>query len=134
MSEEDDDSIIDERLDAVRVHIVGTDVHTEQLATEYGSWNTYQVSGAAGERPVPILPQNPRRNRAIIVIQPSPTNTTTGSVILGTVGQTSQHQGAMYVCGQQIVVESSSAVYAVGDGLGDILQISVHDELYRAVT
>lgn len=122
----------DKHSSAIDVRIVDN-VAEKNKASDYGSDQTYIVLGAADENAVQILPQNLRRKRATITINPGfADNNTTGFVIIGQQGSMSARQGRLLASGNQIVIEHGRALWLIGDGEDHGFTVSVGDELYMS--
>lgn len=121
------DEVID-RVDPVKVHIVGTDLG-ENKAPEFASYRTIKFAGT--EQMQQILPQNSNRNRAVLVFRQGVGNTTNAGVVrIGRREEVNNALGAELGPGNTITLEGSAAVYAQPDGTNGI-NISIIDELYN---
>jgi hypothetical protein len=112
----------------IPVKIISAAAET-RLAPEFGNWRSTQtIAGAqAGVR---ILPQESKRNRAIIVIAQGAAANRTGSVFIGKREVVLNGQGAQLDYGMSVVQEAAAEVWMVGDGINS-LTVSVLDERYR---
>ena len=100
--------------EAVPVH-VGHDLNVQGQAADFGSWATY-VTLASGDVARQILPFDPNRHKATIIV-----NGTAGNVWVGTMAQcqASPPVGGYLAAGApglQTLVENNQALYMIGDG------------------
>ncbi|MCW2899982.1 MAG: hypothetical protein JWO67_2247 [Streptosporangiaceae bacterium] len=103
---------------AVPVH-VGHDLNTQTQAADFGAWGTY-ITPAGADQARPILPYDPNRHRATIIV-----NGAAGNVWVGTAAQCQANPpvGGFLAAGQpglQTVVENNQALYMIGDGTNSV--------------
>ena len=113
---DDDDPTAPEldTLGAVPVH-VGHDLNVQGQAADYGAWATY-TTPAGADQPRPILPFDPCRHRATIIVSGA-----AGGVWVGTPAQcaASPPVGGFLTAGApglQVVLENNQQLILVGDG------------------
>jgi hypothetical protein len=99
---------------AVPVH-VGHDLSVQGQAADYGAWQTY-ITPAGADQARPILPFDPNRHRATIIV-----NGAAGNVWVGTAAQCQANPpvGGFLAAAQpglQTIVENNQALYLIGDG------------------
>jgi|SRR5882757_8441945 len=97
----------------------------KDLAADFGSWATYVFVGT--EQAVVLLPQSPKRDRAVILVQG--TAGANVGVRVGTIGQVQAGQGGMLLAPITVVVESQPEIYMAP--LGAAVTVTVLDERYR---
>lgn len=95
---------------------VGHDLNVQGQAADYGAWATY-TTPAGADQPRMILPFDPCRHRAVIIV-----NGAAGGVYVGTPGQcqASPPVGGFLPAGQPgliVVVENNQLLQMVGDGV-----------------
>jgi hypothetical protein len=100
--------------EAVPVH-VGHDLNVQGQAADFGSWATY-TTPAAADVARQILPYDPNRHRATIIV-----NGSAGNVWVGTMAQcqASPPVGGYLAAGApglQVIEENNQALYMIGDG------------------
>lgn len=101
--------------DPVPVH-VGHDLDVQSQSADFGSWQTY-VTPAGADQARPILPFDPNRHRATIIVSGA-----AGNVWVGTMAQCQAVPPvggflAAAVPGLQVVVENNQALAMIGDGV-----------------
>lgn len=97
---------------------VGHDLNVQGQAADYGAWATY-VTPAGADTPRPVLPFDPCRHRATIIV-----NGAAGGVWVGTQSQCLQAQagqttGGFLTAGSpglSVIIENNQLLYMVGDG------------------
>jgi hypothetical protein len=122
----DPDAPQDMTLDPIPVRIVGTD-NDRDAVIEQGVWMYYTF--AATDGPQQILPQNSKRKRAVVTVQPGAAGNVVGFVYVGDMGHVSNRAGGRLYVGNTTTVESKPAVFAMSDGTNS-LSVTVLDESY----
>jgi hypothetical protein len=101
--------------DAVPVH-VGHDLNVQNQGADFGAWQTY-TTPAGADQARPILPFDPNRHRATIIVSGA-----AGGVWVGTMAQCQALPpvGGFLTAGApglQVVVENNQALALIGDGV-----------------
>lgn len=118
-----------EELDPIRVFVVGGEPErTEREAPDSSEWMTWQLTGT--EKPFRVLPNNPKRDRAVIVVMPGNAANAAGYVMFGSNNKVSNGQGGILRSGASVTVEGASEVWCVPDGVNS-LWVTVIDERYK---
>lgn len=98
------------------VAVVGP-VYTRDAPPAFGAWSTTAFAGTPADRPVPILPDDPHRRRAVIIV----TGAAPAVLWLGTEAQANAIAGAngaggiALPAGQSITVTNRQPVWAMSD-------------------
>lgn len=118
------------RGDPIPVRVFGTVSTEEDSPADFQSWATYSTGSLIG--PVQLLPQSPKRHRAVIRIDAGlAAGNTAGFIILGNSKEQIQNGGGgKYRVFNTVISEAQNAVWLTGDGTNDIL-VTVVDERYR---
>jgi hypothetical protein len=105
---------------------VGHDLNVQGQAADFGSWFTY-VTAAAGDQARPILPMEPARHRATVMVASSAV--AGAGVWVGTMAQVQAAipLGGWLSAGASVVVENNQALFLIGDGANS-LKVSVLQE------
>jgi hypothetical protein len=120
----------DVKMEPVDVHIVGGE---KQTAPDFGVWRSITLAGTEiGGLSMQLLPQEEKRHRAIIIIQPGVAANVLGNVFIGTRAQVQATlpQGGQLVNGNSVVLESASEVWIAADG-SHSLTVTVLDERFK---
>lgn len=120
------DAPLSVHVEAVPVVVVN-EVKEQSTDAQLSSWSTYVMVKNGGSSAQPIIPQDRKRHRCIIII-----NGTAGDyVILSRQAQVSNNQGARLYVGNTIVLESESQVWVNGvAAVTNDVVVSVIDERY----
>jgi len=125
----------DETDTAVAAHPVDVRVVNAErnLAPDFGAWQSFRVF--TGDQPRQILPQAPKRHRAVVMIGLGPDATSTGAILIGSHAQVMNGQGAWMFYQSTLVFEAASEVWVAPNtalaGASTNLTVSVLDERYR---
>lgn len=96
---------------------VGHDVSVQGQAADYGGWSTF-ITPAGADVARPILPFEPSRHRAVILVGIAVAAAGAG-VWVGTPAQCQASPpvgGFLFAGGPAVVVENNQALWLVGDG------------------
>jgi hypothetical protein len=105
-----------ESITAVPVQ-VGHDINTQTQAADYGAYLTYVLPAGATTAQL-ILPYDPNRHKAIIIVS-APGNVVAGSgVWIGTMAQCQANPpvGGFLPAGTNLPVENNQSFWLIGDG------------------
>lgn len=110
--------------DVVKVQVVNKE--TEVIAAaDFGSWQSWTLAGTEG--PFQLLPQTPKRDRAVIAVQGA-AGANVG-IRVGSMEQVMNGQGATLLAPITIVKESQPEVWLAP--LGAPVTIAILDERYQ---
>ena len=101
---------------------------TEKHAPDSSEWQTWRLNG--NEQPFRLLPYNPKRDRAVIIVGAGAAGNTNGYVMVGSQNKVTNGQGGILRSGAQPTVEGASEVWCVPDGANS-LWVTVLDERYQ---
>jgi hypothetical protein len=107
---------------------VGHDLNIQGQAADYGSWMTY-LTPAGADQARPVLPMEPARHRATILVS-APGAVVAGSgVWVGTMAQcqAAPPVGGFLAVGASVVIENNQALFLIGDGTNS-LRVTVLQE------
>jgi len=120
-----------EKITPIPVMVVGTE---QQRTPKFRSTHTVETLNAADVIPVQrLLPQAPKRHRAVISSRPLAAAEVSEYVLVGSAEQVSNNRGYKLWNGEVRVIESSSALY-IGPGTAPpthTISVSVLDERYE---
>ena len=105
---------------------VGHDLNVQGQAADFGSWFTY-VTPAGADQARPILPMEPARHRATVMVASSAV--AGAGVWVGTMAQAQAVPplGGWLSAGASVVIENNQALFLIGDGANS-LKVSVLQE------
>jgi len=120
----------DKELEAVKVEVVSS-VSERTSRPEFGEGTTFPFSGTTIDQMVQLIPQEPRRHRAVIIVT---AGAAAASVFIGSASKVANGQGMKLTApinsSVPFVSESQSAVYAISDKVAPST-VSVWDERYQ---
>src|SRR5882762_4819554 len=105
----------DKEMEAVKVEVVNTAAE-KTSRPEFGEGTTFPFSGTITDQMVQLIPQEPRRHRAVIIVT---AGAAAASVFVGSASKVPNGQGMKLTAPingtAMLVTESQSAVYAISD-------------------
>jgi hypothetical protein len=112
---------------------VGHDLNVQGQAADYGAWMTYVIPAGA-DIARPILPFEPARHRATVIVSAP------GAVVAGSgvwVGTAAQCQatppvGGFLPAGASPVIENNQALWLIGDGV-NAMRVTVLQERWDSL-
>lgn len=108
---------------------VGHELAVQGQAADFGSWFTY-LTPAGADKAQPILPFDPARHRAVIIVS-APGAVAAGSgVWVGTMAQCQAAPplgGFLPAGGPPVVIENNQALFLIGDG-ANAMRVAVLQE------
>lgn len=113
-----------DHMEPVPVHIVGT-ASVEQHAPDHSEWQSWTLNGT--DSPMQILPLNPKREQAIIMVGPGLAGNQAGSLLFGSKAKVDNGQGGRLVSSQSVTVKGMAPVYCRPDGVNS-LTVTIIDE------
>jgi hypothetical protein len=107
---------VHEAIQPVPVHL-GHEINVQGQAADFGAWTTYVLAAGVTQAQM-ILPMEPARHRATVIVS-APGAVVAGSgVWVGTMAQcqASPPVGGFLAAGASVVIENNQALYLIGDG------------------
>lgn len=116
-------SATETEIDSHPVHVIVDNEQTIEAA-DFGSWASWVLAGT--EQPFALLPQAPKRDRAVILVQG--TAGANVGIRVGTYEQVANGQGGILLAPITVVVESQPQIYVAP--LGAAVTVTTLDERY----